>query len=123
MSWITVQYMIAEVQYGGKVTQGLDRRLLVLYAQEWLKEEALQDGFSYSPERPITRLPRGFEYVVLGADSIEEYHKFCASLPDVDSPEIFGLHPNADLTFRVREASSLLHALEGTQPKGGGGGG
>jgi dynein heavy chain len=31
------------------------------------------------------------------------------------------LHPNADLTFRVKEATALFHTLGETQPKGGGG--
>ena len=53
----------------------------------------------------------------------QDYQRYCAGLPDVDSPEIFGLHPNADLTYRMREATALLAALEETQPKGGGGGG
>ena len=42
---------------------------------------------------------------------------------EIDSPEIFGLHPNADLTFRVKEVTALFATLGETQPKGGGGGG
>mmetsp|Transcript_37891 Transcript_37891/g.74187 ORF Transcript_37891/g.74187 Transcript_37891/m.74187 type:complete len:253 (+) Transcript_37891:506-1264(+) len=38
-------------------------------------------------------------------------------ITEIDSPEIFGLHPNADLTFRVKEATSLFHTLGETQPK------
>ena len=45
------------------------------------------------------------------------------SSSEIDSPEIFGLHPNADLTFRVKEVTALFATLGETQPKGGGGGG
>lgn len=41
----------------------------------------------------------------------------------MDNPEIFGLHPNADLTFRVKEVNALFQTLGETQPKGDGGGG
>lgn len=43
-------------------------------------------------------------------------------MPEIDSPEMFGLHPNADLTFRVKEAVALFQTLGETQPKGGDGG-
>ena len=46
-----------------------------------------------------------------------------ATFPEIDSPELSGLHPNADLTFRVKEATSMMNALMETQPKTGGGGG
>lgn len=50
-----------------------------------------------------------------------EYRKYIEEFPEIDSPEIFGLHPNADLTFRVKEATALFHTLGETQPKGSGG--
>ena len=44
-----------------------------------------------------------------------EYRKYIEGLPDIDSPEISGLHPNADLTFRVKEAGDLFKTLGETQ--------
>lgn len=43
-------------------------------------------------------------------------------LPAQESPEIFGLHPNADLTFRTLQVQSGVQIIMDTQPKGGGGG-
>ena len=40
----------------------------------------------------------------------------------IDSPEVFGLHPNADLTYRVKEVTSLLRTFSETQPRQTGGG-
>lgn len=40
-----------------------------------------------------------------------------------DSPEVLGLHPNADLTYRQKSVNALLGIISMTQPKGGGGGG
>lgn len=44
-------------------------------------------------------------------------------LPGQESPEIFGLHPNADLTFRTLQVQAGVQLIVDTQPKGGGGGG
>jgi dynein heavy chain, axonemal len=122
ISWPTVQYMVAEVQYGGKITDDLDRRLFSTYAKKWVSRDTVDDGFSFNPSSPINPIPRGFNYQVFDAMEIDAYRKFTASLPDVDSPELFGLHPNADLTFRAKEATELLQTLGETQPRGGGGG-
>lgn len=32
-SWPTFQYMVSEVQYGGKITDNLDRRMFKTYTQ------------------------------------------------------------------------------------------
>lgn len=44
-------------------------------------------------------------------------------MPGNDTPAIFGLHPNADLTFRLKESSEMIDTLLDIQPKEGGGGG
>lgn len=43
-------------------------------------------------------------------------------MPRKDSPVIFGLHPNADLTFRLKESIEMVNTLIDTQPKDTGGG-
>mgnify|MGYP001313102287 CR=1 FL=1 len=57
------------------------------------------------------------EGVVAALAKIDIMHRF------MSSPEVFGLHPNADLTFRLNEVGALIHTLGETQPKGSGGGG
>jgi dynein heavy chain len=123
ISWSTVQYMISEIQYGGKITDDLDRRLFNTYAAIWLCPEAMQEGYSFNPKKLIAQIPENFQYVVPTFNEQKDYQAFVASFPEIDTPEISGLHPNADLTFRVKEASSMIIALLETQPKSGGGGG
>jgi len=122
---------VSEVQYGGKITDNLDRRMFNTYAGAWLQATVLEDPrFTFTPEKPLNAIPRDFRYTVLDAPEVEAYRRYASTFPAIDSPEIYGLHPNADLTFRNKEAQYLLTTMGDTQPKvssgggpGGGGGG
>merc|ERR1712100_514207 len=52
ISWPTLQYMVSEVQYGGKITDNIDRRLFGLYTKAWLNASSCEDGFTYNPPQP-----------------------------------------------------------------------
>lgn len=41
----------------------------------------------------------------------------------IDSPEAFGLHPNADITYQTRSAGAILSTIVDIQPKDAGAGG
>lgn len=123
ISWPTLQYMVSEAQYGGKITDTLDRRLFKTYTNFWLNSSTVAEGFTFNPKTPIYKIPDNFVYKVDSFESIGQYHGYIKAFPEIDSPEIFGLHPNADLTFRIKEVTALFNTLSDTQPKGGGGGG
>lgn len=117
ISWSTFQYMVSAVQYGGKITDSLDVRLFRTYSELWLSERTCTEEFSFTPKSPIFKIPSDFNYIVPSFTEHADYRKYIEKFPDIDSPEIFGLHPNADLTFRVQEASSLFQTLGESQPK------
>merc|ERR1712038_794468 len=47
MSWPTVQYMICEAQYGGRITDDFDRRLFNTYGNEWFGKICFNNDFSF----------------------------------------------------------------------------
>jgi len=47
MSWTTVRYMVGEVQYGGRVTDDYDKRLLNTYAKVWFSDDVFADDFQF----------------------------------------------------------------------------
>ena len=48
---------------------------------------------------------------------IEDYMEFIDNMPMVDTPEAFGLHPNADITYQSNMAKDILDTIMNIQPK------
>jgi dynein heavy chain len=117
LSWPTLQYMVAEAQYGGKITDNVDRRLFNMYAEAWLGPATLAPSFRFNPDTPVAKIPNDFVYNIPQLHDVNEYKAFIEGFPEIDSPEMIGLHPNADLTFMFKAANSLLTTITNTQPK------
>lgn len=117
LSWSTLQYMAGEVQYGGRITDDFDRRLFTAYTEAWISQQTLSTSFKFNPEHLINKLPKNFVYKVPNYIDSDDFLAYIQQFPDIDSPEILGLHPNADLTFRFKEVTQLLDTIIETQPK------
>jgi len=115
VDWVTVNYMVCDVQYGGKITDDFDRRLFNTYGKSWLTERCLSPDFQFRQGDDT--------YKILVGNDIELYRKYIVELPLVDDPELFGLHANADLVFRTGQTKQVLNTVLDIQPKDGGGGG
>ena len=85
-----------------------------------MTEKTCEPEYEFNPSEPIFKIPNDFNYIVPSFTEHSDYRKYLEGFPEIDSPEVFGLHPNADLTFRVKEATCLFRTLGETQPKGGG---
>jgi dynein heavy chain len=118
VDWIVINYMVCDVQYGGRITDDFDRRLFNTYGKAWLTQTCLNPDFEFhtgyiipanKPEYPGT--------------DIDKYREYIETLPLVDDPEIFGLHGNADLAYRTAQTKQVLDCILDIQPKEGGGGG
>lgn len=117
-TWDTVRYMISAIQYGGRITDDFDQLLMDTYATKYFHQDVLQENASvYIDERT------GFKYNVPSGTEIEVFRNAIEALPNQESPEIFGMHPNADLTFRSLQVQGTISTILDTMPKGAGGNG
>lgn len=57
------------------------------------------------------------KYVIPNEIEHKNFIDHIETLPGVDSPEIFGLNPNADIAFRTKETKDMIMTLMGTRPK------
>lgn len=98
-NWNTVRYMVSQIQYGGKITDDFDMLLMDTYAEKYFHSGALKAHYElYRDERA------GASYQIPDGVDIDVFRAYIETLPSQESPEMFGLHPNADLTFRTLQA-------------------
>lgn len=103
-----INFLGAEINYGGRVTDDKDVRLIKTILKTYICKEAKRDGHSYS-ESGI--------YISPAAGKQEDYIKYISGLPLNPSPEAFGLHENADITNAQNETRALLETILSIQAR------
>jgi len=123
IQWNVIRYMVCEVQYGGRITDDLDRELFITYGEEiFLRDQLLQSSdFTFvliekgaDGAKVAYKCPQGTE--------VKVYRDYIEKIPGEDNPELFGLHGNADITYRLKESLEMINTIMVTRPKEGGGG-
>lgn len=84
-----LNYIGAEINYGGRVTDDKDSRLIITILRTYINAGILDDGFKFSTSGLYYSPPAGER---------EEYIDYIKTLPLNPSPEAFGLHENAEIT-------------------------
>ncbi|XP_074844510.1 dynein axonemal heavy chain 14, partial [Carettochelys insculpta] len=107
--WPAICYLTGEVAYGGRVTDHWDRRCLLSILNNFCNPAILQEGFAYSSD--------GIYQPVSVTDSLEECRTYLESLPDTDSPELFGMHACAGRAFLESQAQTFIDTIVSMQPR------
>ncbi|KAK2860339.1 hypothetical protein Q7C36_004505 [Tachysurus vachellii] len=107
--WDALKYLIADINYGGHVTDDWDRRLLNTYINDYFCEDTVNTPFFKLSSLPTYYIPRdGLQPV---------YQEYINLLPAVEHPETFGQHPNADIASQISETRTLFDTLLSLQPQ------
>ncbi|CAG9858599.1 unnamed protein product [Phyllotreta striolata] len=110
-----LSYLTGECNYGGRVTDDKDRRLIMS-----LLSTFYAPGVVHKPGYPFS--PSGI-YAVPLDPTWENCLEYIKSLPINASPEVFGLHENADITKDNQETANMLSGILLTQALAAGGAG
>ena len=130
INWTAIQYLIAQANYGGRVTDDRDRRLMQVYAKEIFNDNLI------APER---WRPYGTEELNYFYSADEQnvkhpdpsqlftpeffYEEVANKMEDNDLPLAYGQHINAEITSQILDSNELLASILGLTPQKSAGGG
>lgn len=98
-----LKYLTGECNYGGRVTDDKDRRLIITILNDYFCEGLAKDENYKFTENPIYKTPT-FE-------NHQEYYDYVKKMPLNTSPEVLGFHANADITKDLNETNLLLDSI------------
>jgi dynein heavy chain, axonemal len=87
-----LNYMAAEANYGGRVTDPMDRRLIKIILKTFYSEDILKNDF---------KMTKDAVYRIDDDPSYESALNYIRGLPMNDNTEVFGLHANAEISSAI----------------------
>jgi dynein heavy chain len=118
MPWETLRYLVGQVMYGGRIVDDFDRRVAIVYLEEYMGDflfDTFQQFHFYKDDVTDYCIPE-FGHRDVYANAIE-------ALPLSNSPEVFGLHANAEIIYLYNASKEMWRNLVSMQPRVAGGGG
>ncbi|XP_073425921.1 dynein axonemal heavy chain 12 [Dendrobates tinctorius] len=102
-----ISYLTGECNYGGRVTDDWDRRLLLTTLADFYNNNIVENPrYSFSPSGNYLAPPKG---------TYDDYIEFIKRLPFSQHPEVFGLHENVDISKDLQQTKIIFESLLLTQ--------
>ncbi|XP_033076049.1 dynein heavy chain 10, axonemal [Trachypithecus francoisi] len=112
--WGSLKYLIGEVMYGGRAIDSFDRRILTIYMDEYLGD------FIFDTFQPFHFFRnKEVDYKIPVGDEKEKFVEAIEALPLANTPEVFGLHSNAEIGYYTQAARDMWAHLLELQPQTG----
>jgi len=103
-----LNFLGSEINYGGRVTDDKDVRLIKCILQRYIDPAIMEDGSKFSDSG---------KYYSVVAGNQEDYKNYIKDLPLNPHPEAFGMHENAEITTNRAETLRILENLLSIQPR------
>jgi dynein heavy chain len=101
-------YVTGQINYGGRVTDDLDRRCLMSILKKYYLPDILDDSYRFTPSGTYYAPPEG---------DLFSFRDYLEKLPLTEAPEVFGMHPNANITFQLQETRKMMDTILSIQPR------
>jgi len=112
--YAALNYVVSEANYGGRVTDDKDVRLIRAMLKRYFCPEVMNDSY---------KLSKLETYYAPTDGTLADTRAYIDTLPQDEDPEVFGLHPNANIAYEVATVSLLAETVLMMQPRLAGGGG
>jgi len=113
--WPDLRYIFGDIMYGGHITDFWDRRVNNTYLITLVHPELLA-GCNLTPA-----FGQGWKSPDASKMEYSHYVKYIEDRFPPEQPQMFGLHPNAEIGFLTNQGISIFNTIR--EIKGGGGGG
>ena len=110
--YAALNYLTAQVNYGGRVTDDKDIRLINAMLKKYYCPELMNEGYKLSKLETYYAPPEG---------PLEDTLAYIASLPLDEDPEVFGLHSNANMAYESKLVQEFMDSILVMQPRVSGG--
>jgi len=100
--WADLRYLIGDIMYGGHITDHWDRRVCRTYLQTLILPELLAN---------LTLAP-GFKSPDASKMEYFGYQKFMEERFPPEQPQLFSLHPNAEIGFLTNQGISIFKTVQ-----------
>ncbi|CBH10362.1 dynein heavy chain, putative [Trypanosoma brucei gambiense DAL972] len=117
--WDTLRYLVGEVMYGGRVTDSMDRRIVKTYLEEYFGD------FLFDTFQSFHFFKNDVVDYCLPADSndvnkrvlLQQMMAHVEAFPKDNTPEVFGLHPNAETGYLRNAVDGMWASLIEMMPR------
>ena len=122
ISWKAIQYLLADANYGGRITDEYDRRLIDVYAKEIFDDELIAPE-KWRPKGAMGANDYGYPIDEAASKNLADSASIFtpdyfllkieeSSVTDFDPPEAFGQHQNAQINSQILESLELLDDIQ-----------
>jgi dynein heavy chain len=109
LPWEALLYVSGQINYGGRVTDDLDRRcLMCILNSYYLPSVVNTKDYKFSSSGT---------YYCPTESSLSAVLDYVRSFPITDDPELFGMHDNANISFQLQETLRIIETVLSLQPR------
>lgn len=117
--WAAIQSLIADCNYGGRITDNSDRRLIGVYAKE-VFNDALVGADKWKPNNTDDTMNYmyPFDEAAFKHPDLTQvftpsffYDELLNKMDDLDPPQVYGQHINAEISSQITDSKDMLASI------------